>query len=620
MHKNLKTRNIFFLRLILLILPLMLLAFFTLFLTTIVFYFDGKEESLAAKAENIFLAFALRNSRVPVVQSDKLISVSVQDSDFKLLRRSMETPLNEAHLLEYAEILRQVLKRNPQLVVVSVLAQAHYSDETYFAALFNVVKEFAAQNKVVFAFPRFLFSQFSQTLRREFIFRDAIDCRTLISLVCPLGPDSILNYLVRKFAIVPEKVITRNLSSEDDSIVMRLPTLKENQKFSFYDLKEEPQTRQIPDGALVFIGNSMRQDFLFRDNLTLLQRNFIAIDNSSQSLMIDGETWHEQWARVAQMLIDGTEVRVASARLETGFVLWLIMLVFVTAWKWQSRAFASFFLGSVLLPFGNILGIKYFSVYVPIVNMVFWGTISFVLLSFGSMTYNAILKRVVKFRKQRGDFHADIKQNFLSIISHNVNTPIAQIKGLFDAFFNAEDLRFKSIGKNIELMNLAAKITLASSRAVATSASSCSLETIIKIFLERYSVFFERLDIDTIVTLNQGSSTDGERLYCEEDNLAIVLLCAIFVLTQNCEGLVEVKFHKSGFDLFCSFDFKAIAKNQSEDFLIKAAEHLLSEYQKAGRIYGITSLNLTSVQPSISFPNLFLRGENSALRIESSTL
>ena len=610
-------RRAFIARLALLILPLALLSISILLLTSVVFYFDGKQQSLASKSENFFLEMAFKNTQVKSI-NQKIAVVSVTDSDFNLVRHSPGTPLKEADLLEYSEVLKQVLKRDPELVVLSVLAQAHLSEEQYFSTLFATLNNSLATKKVIFALPHFLINQFSTELKDEFIFKEATDCKTKISIACSITSETILGYLVGRFAKI-NGTITRNLPVEGESLAMRLPILSDSQFFSFSDLKDEQKRRQIPSGAIVFIGNSTQQDFLFRENRELLQRSFVAGESNKRSLIVDGVPWHEQWARMAQMLIDGSQIKVVSKRVETGIILWLVMIIFVTAWKWRSLAFGSFFLGCVLLPLGNILGIRFFAVYLPLVNIIFWGTFSFVLISFASITHNSILKRVIKFRKQRGDFHADIKYNFLSVVSHNVNTPIAQIKGIFDAFFRPSDFQYEHLAKNIETMNIAAKMTLTSSKANAEVAMNCSVNALIKTFIEHYVVFFSRLNWHLTASLILDDDLKDERFQSDEHTVAIILFCAVVVLTRQFGGAIEIHCHRRGEDLHVTFQFIAADLNLKEAFLTDAALHLLGEFEKAGKIQGMTSLTLTSVQPSIAFPNLFFRGENSALRIASKT-
>src|SRR5690606_21294012 len=82
--------------------------------------------------------------------------------------------------------------------------------------------------------------------------------------------------------------------------------------------------------------------------------------------------------------------------------------------------------------FFNNFSMRYFGFYLPIFDVLYTAFLATLLSAFLGISYNLYRQSVLTAEQEGMAENIDLKSNFLSLVTHNLNTPIAKLKGLFD--------------------------------------------------------------------------------------------------------------------------------------------------------------------------------------------
>jgi hypothetical protein len=492
-----------------------LIGLLTVLLIIHILHFGGPRESLAARAESEIMRFALANSAKPI-HSDKntVISFSVSDSDLMTMSRAPDLALNDANITEYANVLEYVSRFNPRWVVLTWLTHAHPITPEYLAPLTSLIDRLELRDRVTIALNFFAVGNIEANYARRYNIVEARDCYHDINLHCTFSPEWtwMPQQIFSRFLIEPKKFISTNLPHHLPNIVLNLPTIKSLPNYSFADASE-PVAGVIPKNAIVFIGNQATQDIMFRDNKEVLQRSFTAQSNTKQTLQKEGTPWHVFWAAMTAMLIDSRALQVAPDFVIYGLAVACGLLVFSLAFrKIDHLTYMIPIILISLLLLVNLVTIGSFHYYVPVTPILITCITAVPSAIFIMTTLNNYRKWHLLAVARRADESGDLKQNFLQLISHNLNTPIAQLKGLLE-LLGADSPNNIPLSRALILtdyVRLTAKAALATSAAPTRSPNfrRQSLRSVVDGFLDDELAFFRRMGLEITIP-ESGSEVDG---------------------------------------------------------------------------------------------------------------
>jgi hypothetical protein len=509
-------------------------------------YFGGPRESLVARTEGEVLRFSLRNSVYATAgNGNQVISFSASDSDLKVTKRAPNRALNDAHITEYAYILEYVARHNPKWIVMSWLTQAHPMTPEYLEPLTATIDRLKIHDRVTLAVNFFASGTIDSNFARRYNVVEARDCYHEINLHCSFSPDWtwMPQQIFSKFLHEPDKYASTNLPHHLPNIILNLPEAGSLRQFSFLDARD-PVASSIPEESIVFIGNRAQQDVMFRDNKEVLQRTYVAPSLTNRSLQADGIPWHIFWAAMTAMLLDFKMVQVAPEWLD--YLLCLIFFVLVSwlAFRKVDRAsiflFASIAIG--LLSF-NLFSVRYFQFYLPVTPIFISCFITLTSSIFLRIAINNYRKSRLLATAQRADEARDLKQNFLQLISHNLNTPIAQLRGLLE-LMAAETPTNISICNALllsDFVRITARATLATSAMPTRTPliENLKISEVFSRFLEDESAFLERFGTNVLIKAPSDSNSADDMTPLQQldvDLLATTLLFSILIATAELES------------------------------------------------------------------------------------
>ncbi len=148
---------------------------------------------------------------------------------------------------------------------------------------------------------------------------------------------------------------------------------------------------------------------------------------------VSGTPFHVFWALIAQMLVDEHTINIPSSIIN---LVWtIIFCLFLVTVMFRGHVLTTivvFCLFAILAPLVNSIGVKYLSFYWPLFDSLYFGL--FVLLSSGLVRLSWVTVQRWRLEAQmRLHSHVtDLKSNFVSLLSHNLNTPVAKMQGMLD--------------------------------------------------------------------------------------------------------------------------------------------------------------------------------------------
>ncbi len=417
--------------------PLVFLTIVLVFLTGVL-HSNGRRESLAAAAEAIFIEHALKKAVYPAKGDDRVLLVSVDDADFEAgIEPAPSTHHADAHLSEYLKILERILSEGPSKVYLTWNVAAHPNDEGYWLGLIHLLKKMDPQRQTVEIV-------YSVEVRKELPplgdikFLTAADCHYEVNSFCayfPAWDRWIMQVIFENYWDRQSPwVVSSNLPHIRKSYLLNLPEVKEIRSYSFSDLLLKSSEHVPFKDKIVFIGSNNSQPGVDPGNKTALQKTFTARSPYHNSNLDSfGVPLHVFWAQVSRMFLDGQTVRILP-REGTAFVVILVLvLIALSAWqKILGLFFMVFVLLSLASPVLNSYIVTYFRFYIPSFEIIYWGFLGFTALGFIQLSLNSYSQSFAESEVKQASRHHALKSNFIAMISHNLNTPMAQLQGLVD--------------------------------------------------------------------------------------------------------------------------------------------------------------------------------------------
>jgi signal transduction histidine kinase len=513
-----------------------------------VMIFGGKRENLVSQGESTFirwsLAFAkhlagplnsIDESGNRLIAKPQVVTISVRDNDLDTLEAAPNAQLRDAHIREYANVLEQVAASNPSWVVISWLTYAHPMTEDYLKPLTTVINRLNLHGKVTLAVNFFAVGTIPTEFLQTYNLVEARDCGYEINVICALRPDLtwMPQQIMNRFFISPKPWhVSLNLPDVGPNILLNLPPSSSIVSHSFLDFRP-PVMAAIAPGSIVFIGNDTLQSLHFRDNKEALQRTYTVNSQSQRTHMKDGIPWHVFWAEMASMFISEDTIAVVPEWAVLALIVAMTLLMIAAIARWGGSALAPFLAMAAGCYGINFFLVSSYKIYLPLTLMLVTEMLVFMAAAFISVAYSSYSKWRFQAEAQLAESTADIKQNFIHLISHNLNTPIAQLRGLLEilSLKNPDDRAIGKAAISLEIIRLTVRAVLNTTTMAAQELAweDHSIRNFIHEFLENENIFFRQTGVNVVISPAEADEDHGEIWFykCAFDH-AIASACLVY--------------------------------------------------------------------------------------------
>lgn len=455
-----------------------------------IIYSGPAEEKLANRAERFLIAKTLEATTWQAPKNSP-ISVVTLELDSGNIDRFAKTKTSNA-ALKIGEVLQRVFEDGPSYVFLlpppHVLASE--VDRSYLATFSNTAQ---FKNKLAVVYTpeqRWALDGFAEG-QFEMLVKD--DCTPLPRVTClykrsvaKSSFDSLIEFYWGNSAEnAPRYHISKNLPSFGRQILLNLPLEKSMNQLSGSHILSGKKLDL--SGQVVFIG------FKF-------QPSDVHLDNQVKS-HLSGH--HLVLGQIASMLHFKRTLGVPPEWVTSFLLVCLCSIIFILLWKvGTNAALMIFVVYSIFYPFLNALGVRLFAVYVPMFDFFFGGFLTFIIAFYGQLSLRAFKKARSRAMEQSLSNVAELRQNFISMVSHDLNTPLAKMIGLMDIIWAYQDCNvhresLRGVRRDIAKLHLCLRAVLMSARldAGSTNETSLSLTSLLEEFQDRITPLLEKLEI-----------------------------------------------------------------------------------------------------------------------------
>jgi len=255
-------------------------------------------------------------------------------------------------------------------------------------------------------------------------------------------------------------------------------------------------------------------------------------------------------ALVAAMFSENNTVGIPPHAVTITLMICLCGIIIILLWKaGRPAAFGIFLLYSFVYPIANRYGIDSFHVYIPMFDFVYAGLVTFLVAAYVQLSLEAFKRWRIDVREPIIAKSGLLKSNFISLISHDLNTPVAKMSGLADVLImknkNSEldsDLLFIQQGISRLLVAVRAVLMAARIDARAFRERSLSLIGLRGEFEDRILPILKKLDYDCYFTLIDENFEENRQPFVIDERVVCYGVLALIALYK---GGISRKFNLS---------------------------------------------------------------------------
>jgi hypothetical protein len=424
--------------------PLVLGALLFSALTYVVY--NGKRQwrlSLQGERRLIEASLTLAAGRPPADTHGVLV-VSATPVELGRVPRAPRGQNPDASAEAYARVIDRLVSGGIGVVVVRWDPDAHPTDEAYYAPLVSVLEKHKDKAKIYLATTAAAAAGFPDRLKAVAIqaVDDACEDPEQIQSVCPWLPDykdwaiqAALADLGEGTAARPvEQWVSSDLLYTVPSYILNLSAPESLPTTTFGALLDVPSAPRAPPLAgyrIAFVGADQAGAVSASGDSSVTRRVRTVYDPEGIDIAVAGTALHVFWAQIVQMYVDGAMVRIPSLAVIVGVAAAFALTIIVLMW-WIGGPFAlgAFLVAAVAAPWANALAMRHAHFYLPVFDCNYFGFSSFIIGGFGRLSITAFQRWKLEAERRLHAQVADLKGNFISLLSHNLNTPVAKMQGM----------------------------------------------------------------------------------------------------------------------------------------------------------------------------------------------
>lgn len=406
---------------------------------TSVLYGGHKRDRLASQAEKYLIEFALRGAKREATSKEKISVVSLTENDLSVFPSSTNKKYKGADISAYAEVLEKIALSKPKLIFLSWFPEAHLTSEQYLKPIIDVIARIGDNTKVFIAYPVAEIGLLPDKLREAVSILEGDDCHYEVTSYCSYDKNWSGKWIIQTIADLfwdedeaklPRYHISTNLPHTWPNYLVNVPRPDSLREYSFSDVRDGQVNFS---GDAVFIGDRLIQRPEFAVSAQVLQRLFTIHDDATRDISEAGTPYHVFWAQLAQMFHDRQTVAVLPAWLTQCMIVIYCLTMFYLLWRYPAYWALCFLLVvSLALPFLNRLFLRHFGFYAPCFDIIYAGFLAFLYPAFGLLSVELYRRWQLAALERTLQNTEALKRNFISLISHNLNTPVARMQGLVD--------------------------------------------------------------------------------------------------------------------------------------------------------------------------------------------
>jgi signal transduction histidine kinase len=402
-------------------------------------YAGQRQWRLSLQAEKALLDFSLRQARRDAAPNQH--EILVVSSEWTAPSGNLGTAAGaapDASVAAYAQVIERLASSGVPLLFVRWDLSRHLGDEAGYFALGQVLAAHQASTCVYFVVPSDQGERLPSSLQQHAAWLDGAACGepTELQSSCSYLPDyqqwavqRILTTFSPSAASAAKlRWVSDQLPNAFPSYILQLRPLHERANRSFSWVLQAPQS-DLAGWRAAFIGaGQTSQPLGAQEAAELLPTVY---DRFSAQKPVTGTPLHAFLAMLAQMFVLGDEVRLPSGTLGTMMTGALcLVLTVITATCDVFVALAVLLALGLCAPLLNALLLRYARCYIPLFDSYYFGLSVIFVAGLVQLSLLSLQRWRLEALRRLNSRVADLKGNFISLLTHNLNTPVAKMQGM----------------------------------------------------------------------------------------------------------------------------------------------------------------------------------------------
>lgn len=457
-------------------LPMLIVGVVLLIATHIIYgtisFKPKNQRSPASAFQEALIENHLRLAGKRDTEDSQIITISLKKSDFSNIKTESNGLLKNATISEYIKLIEKINLFDTQHVIVNWFPVTNPSLEEV-SRLKSIFKRYPNRYSLYTGpateeYLKETFGSVAHVKRSEF-------CAGGYYSICPFKKEwtfwSIVDLHTKFSSPIPKSALSKNLSKSFDVFLLNLGDLNKTSDYSFTEAiySDELVKSRSFDNKIIFIGADIIQGVNGMTDPVEIDKINTPHSNHSKASRVSGVPIHKFWAQIAKMFIDDAYISIASKELIYSIIIIFCILSLLSSIFWGPfSGLLVYFSGFILGNLANVISIHKFNFYTPVFSAFYFSAIFFILGGFLRLIIEFIRNKFTIEKEKTLTASADLKSNFISLISHNLNTPVAKMISLLE--LSKVHLSNKSSLKTIgSSLNNASQIQLSVRSVLATN-------------------------------------------------------------------------------------------------------------------------------------------------------
>ena len=406
-------------------------------------YSGPRQSRLSLKMEKDLIRFSLAKASGQAIKNPReVLVVSVGGADFPV-----GLPVGDALYFGkvmdlYVGMLKTLSQQGLPLVFVHWDTEIRSGDELAYDHLAQTLDSISDRTKVFFVTSTSKLGRVPlNVLNRSIWLNDSYcDEQTEVQIDCSLVPEygdwvvqQILNNVRPDLAAdaMSAPWVSERLANGFPSYLLNLSP---PQALATKSAREILQSPGLASGYRVaFIGNDIKptSPIDVRREADQKIKTIYNWGNSGDS--VGGIPPHVFWALLAQMFVDESMISMPNNFLMIFYNVLVCVLLFTAMLSGDGAIGLVCLLTYMFIaPLLNAAGIRFFRVYMPLFDSYYFGLFAIIVAGLGRLSWVTVQRWRLEAKRRFNAQVADLKANFISLLSHNLNTPVAKMQGMLE--------------------------------------------------------------------------------------------------------------------------------------------------------------------------------------------
>ena len=406
-------------------------------------YSGPRQSRLSLKLEKDLIEFSLAKASGQAIKNPHdVLVVSVDGADLPLGLAANDA-LYFSNIMDlYIAMLQTLSQQGVPLVFVHWDTEIRSGDELAYDRLAQTLESISERTKVFFVTSASKLGRVPLNVlnRSKWLNDSYCDEQSEVQIDCSFVPDyadwvvqQILNNVRPDLAAVARSApwVSERLANGFPSYLLNLSP---PQAMATKSAREVLQSPILASGYRVaFVGNDMQSvaPLGIRKEVGNKLKTIYNLGHSGDS--VGGIAPHVFWALLAQMFVDESMISMPSDFLMIFYNVLICILLFMAMLSGDGAIGLVCLVAYMFIaPLLNAAGMRFLGFYMPLFDSYYFGLFAIIVAGLGRLSWVTVQRWRLEAKRRFNSQVADLKANFISLLSHNLNTPVAKMQGMLE--------------------------------------------------------------------------------------------------------------------------------------------------------------------------------------------